>query len=103
MFIEKWAIATAAIVIFALLFLVWKSRKQIRALRFCFLHFSDAIKNEIDENQYLLDRPDSEVIAGVMKGLTRIWSGELDWARSVMSRVNLSWFSEKDKLYVFED
>ena len=103
MFIEKWGIARAVVVVFALLLLLWISRKQVRALRYCFMHFSDALKREIDDNQYLLDRPDSEVISGVMKGLTRIWGGELDWAKEVMTRAHLSWFSERDKFYVLED
>ena len=103
MFVDMWVITTATVLILALLMLLRRSRKQIRALRFCFLHFSDAVKTEIDENQYLLDRPDGEVIAGIMKGFNRIWGSELDWARCVMSRANLSWFSVEDKFYVLED
>ena len=103
MFVDMWVITTATVLILALLILLWRSWKQIRALRFCFVHFSDAVKREIDENRYLLDRPDGEVIAGIMKGFNRIWDSELDWARGVMSRANLRWFSEEDKSYVLED
>jgi hypothetical protein len=103
MFVDKWIITAAAILIFALLIISWKSRKQVRALRFCFLNFSDSVKKEIDENQYLLDRPDDEVISGIMKGFNRTWGSELDRARGVMSRANLRWFSEQDKFYALED
>jgi hypothetical protein len=67
------------------------------------MHFSDAVKREMDENEYLLDQPGCDAVAGVMKGFNRIWGSELDWAKGVMSRRKMKWFSDSDKLYALED
>ena len=103
MFIEKWIFMTVTFAMVALLIILWRAGKQIRALRYCFMHFSDAVKREIDENKYLLDQPDAKVIAGVLESFNRTWGQELDWTRGVMARANLSWFSDSDKNYALED
>jgi hypothetical protein len=101
MFIEKW-ILLAATALFVVVFVLMVRRgKQVRALRFCFLHFSDAVKNEIDD--CMLEQSSGDTASGAMKGLARVWGGELDWSRRVMARAGLSWFSGDDKFYVLED
>ena len=103
MFIEKWLIAVVAIIIIILLILIWQSQRQVRALRFCFFNFSDAIKRVIDENEYLLEHPNSEAIPGFINSLNQTWGDKLDWVRMVMYRANLKWFSVEDKWYALED
>ncbi len=100
MFIEKWMVALVLIALLLKMGVVWMMRKQIRALRFCFLHFSDAIKNEIDE---AAAEPNGSTVGGVLRGLNRVWGQELDWARKVMARAHLKWFSDTDKLFALEN
>jgi hypothetical protein len=103
MFIEKWILATVAAIFVAVVMLLLRQGKQIRALRFCFMHFSDALKYEMDENKSYLDQPGGDVSAAIMKGFNRTWGSELDWARGVMGRAGLSWLSVDDKLYALEE
>ena len=73
MYVEKWILIAVALLFLFIFVLAIRLGKQVRALRFCFMHFSDAVKGEIDENAHQIEQVGGVAVAAVLKGLTRVW------------------------------
>ena len=104
MYIESWILVSSAITFGALLLLLWRLGKQVRALRFCFLHFSDWAHRQMSENRdYLVEKYRAENLSTDITKFERQWAEELKYTDQVIERAGLTRLSNADKWYALED
>jgi hypothetical protein len=104
MYIEKWIIGiTLALLVLATIY-AFRYAKQVRAMRHCFIHFSDWAFSELKEtHEFIVSTFGKDKVVSFEKMFEQKWLNELGYTDQVMKRAGLGRPSIKDKEYVLED
>lgn len=104
MYIEKWILIGLALAFATLLILCFRLIKQVKAMRFCFLNFSDWAHREMSENRtYLTEKYGKEHISTDITKFEHKWAEQLKYTDQVMERAGLAKLSNEDKWYALDD
>lgn len=104
MYIEKWIIGVAlAFLVLATIF-AFRYAKQVRAMRHCFIHFSDWTFSELKEtHEFIVSTFGNDQVTSFEKMFEQKWLKELTYTDQVMKRAGLGRPSINDKAYILED
>jgi hypothetical protein len=98
-----WVLVIFLFVFLGTIYLVWWYAKQVRALRFCFLNFSDWVSQQIIEEREIAVAKYGEEGVTTEKRYLRDWNNQLNHYEEVMKRAGLERLNISDKLYGLED